>query len=69
MDPAKAEELADILSSGHWTHDYPITVDRLRKLGLETSTDMPPEIYALMDLYPQPAGRRPSVEYVPSSRS
>ena len=23
------------------------------------------EVYALMDLYPQPAGRRPSVEYIP----
>jgi len=26
---------------------------------------MPEEVYALMELHPQPAGRRPSVEYVP----
>jgi len=26
---------------------------------------MPQEIYTLMNLYPQPAQRRPSVQYIP----
>jgi ClpP class serine protease len=65
FDEARAEELATILSEGRWTHDYPITVDEVANFGLPVSTEMPEEVYALMDLYPQPAQRRPSVEYVP----
>jgi ClpP class serine protease len=61
----KAAALADALTEGHWTHDYPITVDRLRQLGVDVCVGLPPEIYTLMELYPQPPGRRPSVEYVP----
>lgn len=30
----KAEELATILSEGRWTHDYPITYEEARSLGL-----------------------------------
>ena len=69
MDPQKAEELATILSSGTWTHDYPITTREARTLGLPISTDMPKEVIQLMTLYPQTAQRRPSVEYIPSPRS
>ena len=65
FDDAQADELAQILTEGRWTHDYPITVDEARNFKLPISTDMPMEVYALMDLYPQPAQRRPSVEYVP----
>ncbi|MEJ5203633.1 MAG: ATP-dependent Clp protease proteolytic subunit [Anaerolineales bacterium] len=57
--------LAETLATGKWTHDYPITVDEARALGLKISTDMPPEIYQLMNLYPQANARRPSVEYIP----
>jgi ClpP class serine protease len=65
--PAKqAKQLAQALSSGKWTHDYPITVDEARELGLTISTDMPEEVYKLMSLYPQTSQRRPSVEYIPS---
>lgn len=59
------EKLAETLATGKWTHDYPITVDEARALGLKISTDMPPEIYQLMNLYPQANARRPSVEYIP----
>lgn len=65
-DPEQAAALAGALSDGHWTHDYPITIDRLRQLGIDVCVGLPPEIYALMELYPQPPGRRPSVEYVPT---
>jgi ClpP class serine protease len=60
----RANELADKLSSGQWTHDYPLTIDQLAELGLPVKTDLPLEVYELMDLYPQ-SGMRPSVQYVP----
>lgn len=61
----QAQQLAHTLASGTWTHDYPISAGEARELGLPVSTDMPPEVFELMQLYPQPAQRRPSVEYVP----
>lgn len=63
--PDKAEKLAEDLVSGKWTHDYPITVEKARELGIKISTDMPKEIYALMSLYKNPNSGRPSVNYVP----
>jgi ClpP class serine protease len=60
-----AESLADILTSGRWTHDYPINVEEARQLGMPISTDVPTEVYQLMNLYPQAGGGRPSVEYIP----
>jgi ClpP class serine protease len=61
----EAERVATILTSGTWTHDYPITVDQARELGLQVRTDLPPEVYQLMELYPQAGAGRPSVEYIP----
>jgi len=61
----KAAALAVTLSEGQWTHDFPITVEAARQLGLPVSVDMPPLIYQLMDLYPQDGTQRPSVLYVP----
>ena len=61
----RAALLATALSEGRWTHDFPITVDMAKQLGLPVSTDMPPLIYDLMDLYPQSGQGRPSVMYVP----
>ncbi|MFN4309304.1 MAG: SDH family Clp fold serine proteinase [Ferrovibrio sp.] len=66
MDAARAAELADQLSKGQWTHDYPITADEAASLGLPVSTDMPDEVAELMTLYPQPVRATPSVEYVPA---
>jgi hypothetical protein len=54
-----------IVTSGTWTHDYPITCERARALGLPVNSDMPENILHLMQLYPQPMRRQPSVEYVP----
>jgi ClpP class serine protease len=61
----QAERLAQELASGRWTHDYPISVEEARELGINVTTDMPREIYQLMNLYPQAQSRRPSVEYIP----
>ncbi len=65
LEPTRAERVAALLTSGTWTHDYPITVEQARELGLPISTDMPPEIYQLMRLFPQAQQARPSVTYIP----
>jgi ClpP class serine protease len=68
MPGEKAMPLAVALSDGRWTHDFPLTVERVRALGLPVSTDMPAVLYDLMDLYPQADAGRPSVLYVPLRR-
>lgn len=65
MPPEQARDLAEKLSSGIWTHDYPITVGEARALGLNVSTEMPEEVFELMALYPQPVRTTPTVEYLP----
>ncbi len=65
MPPAQADALADKLSRGGWTHDYPITAEEAKALGLPVSTEVPEEIYEFMSLFPQPTRTRPSVEYIP----
>jgi ClpP class serine protease len=65
VKPEQAGDVAQLLSEGRWTHDFPITPDYARELGLPVTTDLPDEVRQLMRLYPQPRGRRPSVEYIP----
>jgi ClpP class serine protease len=65
MDAGKAEKLAQLLTSGRWTHDYAITADEALDLGLPVRTDMPEEILDLMALYPQPVHTVPTVDYTP----
>ncbi len=66
MPQDKAEALAEKLATGTWTHDYPIFAEEAKALGLPVSTEMPPEVYQLMSLYPQPGQLRPSVQYIPT---
>ena len=66
--PEKARELAELLATGTWTHDFPITVDVAQKLGLKVRSDMPAEFLQLMSVFPQPVRRQPSVEYIPTRR-
>ncbi|ADC89081.1 protein of unknown function DUF114 [Thermocrinis albus DSM 14484] len=66
MDREKAQSIAKELSVGKYTHDYPLTVEYLKSLGLNISTDVPEEVYELMELFPQPMGSQvPSVQYIP----
>jgi ClpP class serine protease len=65
MDEGTAEKVANTLTEGRWTHDYPITVEEAKKLGLPVMAGLPEEIYQLMDLFPQAMQRRPSVQYIP----
>lgn len=62
----KIELIIDKLVMGRYTHDWPITAEELRDLGLNVKTEIPPAIYNLMSLYPQEAARRPAVEYLPT---
>jgi ClpP class serine protease len=64
----KAEHLADLLSQGTWTHDYPITAEAARDLGLTVTTDVPKNVLELLRLYPQPIHQRGGVEYLPERR-
>jgi ClpP class serine protease len=68
MPEKQALQVATALTEGRWTHDFPITVQMARSLGLKVSTEMPRTVYDLMDLYPQGGGIRPSVWYVPLRR-
>ncbi len=61
----KALKVAEILSQGKWTHDYPLMKRDLEALGLNVSTAVPKEVYALMDLYEQPMNLQSSVQYIP----
>jgi ClpP class serine protease len=61
----KAAELAGLLSTGKWTHDYAITFREAKEMGLPVSSDMPEDVLKLLQLYPQPMRRHPTVEYVP----
>jgi len=62
----KARELAKMMVEGRWTHDYPITVEEAKRIGIPVKTEIPAEVYQLMELYPQPAAIRPSVEFIPT---
>ncbi len=62
FDEQRAGEIAELLSQGHWTHDYSIGASEVRDFGLSVSTDVPPLIYQIMALYPQPRSRRPAVQ-------
>lgn len=66
----KAEALAEKLSTGLWTHDYPIFPAAAQQLGLAVRTDMPKEVFELMELYPQPVRTQSGggVEYLPVPR-
>lgn len=61
-------KIAKVLTQGNWTHDFPITPDVAKKLGLKVNTDVPRDIYKLMDLFPQPVRHTPTVEYLPGYR-
>jgi len=64
-----SDDLAVTLSEGKWTHDFPITFQYAKDLGLHVSSAMPPKVLELMTLYPQPVRRYPTVEYLPGRRA
>src|SRR5207302_10094930 len=59
LSAEQAEALAEKLSTGTWTHDYPIEAAGAKALGLPGSTSMPHHVLELMVLYPQPVRTQP----------
>ena len=53
--------ISDLLASGKWSHDYPITVPEAKELGLNVSTDMPADIVDMTLRFAATDARRPSV--------
>src|SRR6202165_3616488 len=66
----QADTLAEKLTAGTWTHDYPIWASTAKSLGLSVSTDMPHDVLQLLTLYPQPVRMQGGggVEYLPVER-
>jgi ClpP class serine protease len=65
----QASNLAEKLSTGTWTHDYPIAPEEARELGLAVNTNIPDQVLELMTLYPQPVHTQGGgVEYLPIPR-
>src|ERR1700693_5758921 len=66
----QADALAEKLTAGTWTHDYPIWASTAKSLGLSVSTDMPHDVLQLLTLYPQPVRMQNGggVEYLPVER-
>jgi len=65
LPPQQIQKVIEKLVMGTYTHDWPITPEDLQELGLNIKTQLPPEIYELMELYPQEKPTRPTVEYIP----
>ena len=61
----KAQEIAEELVMGKYTHDYPLFYEKLKEMGLPVKKEIPNEVWALMELYPQAQPQRPGVEYLP----
>jgi ClpP class serine protease len=71
LPPDKADALAEKLSTGTWTHDYPLFAATAKELGLPVNTDIPNDVLDLMKLYPQPVRAQSGgggVEYLPIPR-
>lgn len=64
-----ATAVAEQLSSGRWTHDYPIEADEAREIGLNVSNDMPADIMELMTLFPDKLSRQSVTFFNQSSGS
>ncbi len=65
VKPENIESIIQVLTTGQVTHDYPITVEEATEMGLPVTAGLPRLVYDLMELYPQPQGGRPSVQYIP----
>ncbi len=64
VDQATAEQIAEKLAGGHWTHDYALTASEAKAVGLPVKVGMPLIVMELMKLYPQPI-QSSAVEYLP----
>ena len=65
VKPENIENIIQALTTGQVTHDYPVTVEEATEMVLPVTAGLPRIVYDLMELYPQPQGGRPSVQYIP----
>ena len=63
----RATTLIDQLAGGQWTHDYALTAKEALQIGLPVKCGIPVSILGLMQLYPQPAKAKTSIEFLPLS--
>jgi ClpP class serine protease len=69
LSAEQATALAEKLTCGTWTHDYPIWASTAKSLGLSINTNMPNDVLQLLTLYPQPVRMQGGgVEYLPVER-
>jgi ClpP class serine protease len=68
LEPQPAEEVADLLTRGAWTHDYPISSEEAEAMGLPVNTQIGQRVMKMLRLYPQPKQRSSKVEYLPERR-
>ncbi|NIN66388.1 MAG: hypothetical protein GTO63_17195 [Anaerolineae bacterium] len=66
MERTEAIRIAKALPSGKWTHDHPISLEEVKRLGLPALDYLPKEVYGLMELCPQAGRGRPSVQHIPA---
>jgi len=64
LEQKAAEDLAAKLAGGQWTHDYALTAEEARAIGLPVKVGMPLEVLELIKLYPQPV-QRSGVDFLP----
>ena len=64
----QAARIGGLLAEGYWTHDYPLTYEEIKAMGLNVRNELPVAIYKLMNLFPQPLRQQRSVTYLPERR-
>ena len=64
-----AANIAQLLSSGRWMHDFPIEAGMAKEIGLNVSTDMPAEISELLTLFPETLRRTRSVTWFADAKA
>ena len=65
----QVENILDNLVMGKYTHDYPLTSEKVCELlGQCTVPELPSEVYTLMSYYKMGKQQRPGIEYVPISQ-
>jgi len=65
IDRPRAEDMAERLAGGYWTHDYALTAQEAKELGLPVKLGVPQSVMDLLKFYPQPVRQSPSIDFNP----
>jgi ClpP class serine protease len=69
VSPNAAANIAQLLSSGRWTHDYPIEAAEAREIGLNVKSEVPADIMELIGLFPNAVRRSTSAKWIDTARA